>query len=422
MAAEAWQGELAFEIIDALASEYRIAVAEMKAEIIEQAAKKTRSPQQRKAVAAAALEVLDAALAEDEFEIARQMGKQAVVMARPTKDRDLIQESVAKSKEVEAVAKASADVQAALATLKENPGDADANALAGKHLCITKGDWEKGLPMLARSSNAAFQALAERDIHGATTAEEQVKLGDAWWAARGRQRAVFWYVKAASGLKGLERDRVTGRVLAEPFPGGVVDLLAWVDPDKNGMDDRWGKWARNGVDVACVSFPPLTEGRQDDCSSLALPVEVSGQYDLLVSFTRNKVGAPGRDEILIDFPVGAHNCALAMGEAASGLGNIDGKNCYRNSTTTSKVKLIDERRYAVLLKVRRIGEAAAIDVLLDNQPFMHWSGRETSLSSVSPYVQQGPAPPRRLLLSTRSLATFHAAELQIVSGRAKWMK
>jgi len=85
-------------------------------------------------------------------------------------------------------------------------------------------------------------------------------------------------------------------------------------------------------------------------------------------FTRNKVGTPGRDEILVDFPVGAHNCALAMGEAASGLGNIDGKNCYRNSTTTSKVKLVDERRYAVLLKVRRIGEAAAIDVLLDSHP------------------------------------------------------
>ena len=85
MAAEAWQGELAFEIIDVMASEYRIPAAAMKAEIIEQAAKNPRSLPQRKAVAAAALEVLDEAIAADDFDAAREMGKQAMLMARPTK-------------------------------------------------------------------------------------------------------------------------------------------------------------------------------------------------------------------------------------------------------------------------------------------------------------------------------------------------
>ena len=292
MAAEAWQGELAFEIIDVMASEYRIPAAAMKAEIIEQAAKKPRSLQQRKAVAAAALEVLDEAIAADDFDAAREMGKQAMLMARPTKDRELIQETVTKTKDIEVAAKASDDAKEAMAKLKADPGDPDANAILGKHLCLTKGDWEKGLPLLARGGNAALKALAERDIQGAATAEAQVRLGDAWWLARGRQRAVSWYEKAILGLTGLERDRVAGRVLSEPFGNRPVDLLAWATPDRNDLDDKWGKWARTGAGVACLSFPPLTEGRQDDCSTLALPVEVSGQYELLVSFTRDRVGAP----------------------------------------------------------------------------------------------------------------------------------
>lgn len=74
-----------------------------------------------------------------------------------------------------------------------------------------------------------------------------------------------------------------------------------------------------------------------------------------------------------------------------------------------------------MLKVRRIGDAAMIDVVLDGQPLIHWQGREASLSNVSPYIQQVPNLPRRFYLSTRSLATFHAAELRMVTGKAKWI-
>ena len=421
LAVEAGQVELALDVIDCLAGEYQVRAAEAKAEVIEQLAKKIHSLPQRKAMVESALEVMNEAIAEDNVDLARQMGKQASQLVWPTKDRVLVQETVAQNKELEAAAKACAEAKAALAALKDNPRDPDANLVLGKHLCFAKDDWEKGLPMLARGSNAALRALAERDLRGAATVQEQVKLGDAWWAAHGKQRAAYWYERALPGLKSLERDLVRGRVFGEAFGRRAVDLLAWADFERDDADGKWGKWARNGADATCVSFPPLSEGKQDDWATLALPVDASGQYDLQVSFTRIKAGETEHDEILIDFPVGAHNCALAIGELGSGLGNIDGKNCYRNSTTTSKVKLVDGRRYKVLLKVRRIGDAAMIDVALDGQPLIHWQGREASLSNVSPYIQQVPNLPRRFYLSTRSLATFHAAELRMVTGKAKWI-
>jgi hypothetical protein len=420
IAAEAFQGELAFKAIDALAGDYDVRRCEMKAEVLEQAAKKPRlTPDQRTAIANAALEVVDEAIAEDDFETARQVGKQAIQMARLSKDRELAQEILTKNKEVDAAAKAGAEAKVAMAALQGDPDDAAANSILGKYLCLTKGDWEKGLPILARGGNAPLNALAARDLKGAATAEEQVKLGDAWWAVHGRQRAAYWYEKAMPALKRLERDRVQNRIAGEPLGRRAVDLLAWVDAERSSAG-TWGKWARNGPDVACIAFPPDGAGRQD--ATLLLPVEAGGQYDLLVSFTLNKGGAARHAAIVLDFPVGAHAGYVAIGESGGGLGNIDGKDYHENATATSKTKLVEGRRYALLLKVRLAGDSATVDVTLDNQAFVRWQGKESSLSNLTPHILKVPSLQQRFFLNTRSRATFHSAELRMVSGEAKLVR
>jgi hypothetical protein len=103
LAAEASQGELVFEVIDAMASEYDVSGSQLKAEVLEQAAKKARlTPDQRTAIAEAALQVIDDAIAEDNLDTAKRVGKLAIQLARPTKDKDLIQDVLAKNKDVEA--------------------------------------------------------------------------------------------------------------------------------------------------------------------------------------------------------------------------------------------------------------------------------------------------------------------------------
>jgi formylglycine-generating enzyme required for sulfatase activity len=83
---------------------------------------------------------------------------------------------------------------------------------------LVKGDWKRGVPMLALGSDAALKAAAIKDLRGATKAEEQAAIGDAWWdlaeTKQGeerdmlRLRAGFWYRQAgpklAEGLVGLK--------------------------------------------------------------------------------------------------------------------------------------------------------------------------------------------------------------------------
>ena len=85
-----------------------------------------------------------------------------------------------------------------MATLKEKPGDTEANLTVGKYECFSKGKWDKGLPMLAKSNDDTLKSLAARDIAGADSSTEQMKLGDAWWNIS-KERANYWYDMALPG-------------------------------------------------------------------------------------------------------------------------------------------------------------------------------------------------------------------------------
>lgn len=212
VAGEALRAELAFEAIDAMAEGYAVSPIEQKADILQAMAKRPRlSLDQKAAIARAALQVVDEAVGEDNFDMAKKLGRLANQLVRLSKDNDILREIAAKGSQVVAVAKAHAAVQEAMATLKEKPDDAEANLIVGKYQCLNKDNWDKGLPMLAKGSDQKLKRLADKDQNAPTTPKEQVRLGDEWWAVS-KGRAKYWYERALPGLTGFEKDRVKKRV------------------------------------------------------------------------------------------------------------------------------------------------------------------------------------------------------------------
>src|SRR5262249_26282093 len=106
---------------------------------------------------------------------------------------------------------------------------------------FVKGNYDRGLPLLARSTDAALKDLARRDLAGPKAAKQQAELADDWYtraeAEKGltqRQtlrRAFFWYQQAQPGLGGLTRIRVHRLVdeLGRLFPTGATPTLAPVE-------------------------------------------------------------------------------------------------------------------------------------------------------------------------------------------------
>ncbi len=91
----------------------------------------------------------------------------------------------------------------AIDRLRAAPFDPEANLAVGEQLCLTGGEWEWGLPMLAIGSNPQLQEMARREIRRPDSPEGQLDLATAWSdlaeSSQGRRRdslmlrAGSWY-------------------------------------------------------------------------------------------------------------------------------------------------------------------------------------------------------------------------------------
>ncbi|MHC4399635.1 MAG: hypothetical protein ACYTG0_08145 [Planctomycetota bacterium] len=216
--------EIALQAVDQMAGTFDVDVLKMKAECLQAASKAPGASSRSGDLARRALSLVSEAVAEDDYEMAESLGELARAAARRTRDYGLVKQIVARMKEVGESEKAHAEYLAALNRLEERPTDPEANLIAGRYLCLIKDDWEKGIPMLALSSDTALKALALEELAGATTPDAQVAVGDGWFDLAERQeeeankallkRAETWYRQAAPKLTRLLRMKIDKRLEA----------------------------------------------------------------------------------------------------------------------------------------------------------------------------------------------------------------
>ena len=222
VAAQAGDAETALAAVDRIGNTYEVDVLQMRVECLQAVAKAASGSSQIKALARQAIALVDAAVAEDDYELAKYFGELANASARRARDFLLVKQIVARMKEVDGQAKVFAQYKEALATLEKKPTDPQANLTAGRYLCLLRGDWDQGVPMLALGSDEALKAAASKELGGATSATAQVGLGDGWWdlaeqtdgeAKRALlERAAHWYRQAAPKLTQLLKLRVEKRI------------------------------------------------------------------------------------------------------------------------------------------------------------------------------------------------------------------
>jgi WD40 repeat protein len=180
-----------------------------------------------------ALDVVEEALAADEYDLAVRAAAvaRAAVAKGPPQNREWV-ERVVRRASVRRVA--FEKVRKDMETLAGRPDDSAAGAAVGRFFCYQKGDWGRGLPLLARGGDD-LAALARQDLAGAADAAAQARLGDLWWAradkegedrAGPQQRARFWYLRALPRLGGADRERAAER--SKSVVGAWQGLPGWV--------------------------------------------------------------------------------------------------------------------------------------------------------------------------------------------------
>lgn len=288
---------LALDAVEALSRGFISDRLELKLTALDTAEKAQVAP--GKAVADAALEVAENAVEADEYPAAMRFLKLASVAAARLKVATLIAAVAARSKEVEVIQKAYVATEADRKALVLNPKDAAASARYGRFVCMVKGDWDTGLPLLARGDDDALKIAAEKDQARPTAATDRAELGDRWWSlgekldptqqTEVRLRAYHWYQLAlAGGLTGLSKVRAEQRMaemakLAEQRAsrGGGVWKVIFRSADAS----IWNTDTNRGKDLFAT---PLNRA-PSDIRYLKLMEAAKGRY-VIIEMTKERLG------------------------------------------------------------------------------------------------------------------------------------
>jgi len=181
IAVAASDGRTAFDAIEHLGNSFAVDALAMKADVLAEFAKAARSPLVHRAVCEQIVAVMGDAIAQEDLTVAKQLGKLAQAELAKVRDKALAQLIRDRNLELKQAIKTFAEVEAARETLREKPDDAGANLTVGRYLCFAKGDWQQGLPCLAKGGDAGLSRAAQEDLKAPQDPAVQLKLADAWW-------------------------------------------------------------------------------------------------------------------------------------------------------------------------------------------------------------------------------------------------
>jgi hypothetical protein len=263
LAANAGETLLILDTVDALAREYEIDPLKMKSDAFQLAGKSAKSPEVLGGVSEGTRPLIADAVNRSRYEIAVELADMLHKNARRLRLAEMVTQTAVLLREINTRKVRYEFAQRAVETLKENPEDPEANLAIGRFLVLTKKDWKKGLPHLAKGSDDRLAEVANFELSELSDPKLKIALAVMWEkqaaANRGEEaeslyhrRAIHWYRQSLAELDGLERIAVVEKL---EEMGTVVDLQTPTAPQPDA-----------GQDVS--AFAPRDDGNTSDADLL----------------------------------------------------------------------------------------------------------------------------------------------------------
>ena len=233
LATEADANKFAFNVIESLATQYEVNGSELKMAVLVANSKGMRDATEQIEFCELIQKAIESAASEEQFEVTTKLVPLLLASAGKLKDAAQRKPFQTRHAELKLLQPQWAAVAKAKVTLMKSPEDEAANTSYGRYLCLTAGDWDKGLPLLARGTATKLTAVARQDVEQRTTPDEQLALADAWWNLAQSEsgiekqqlllRANDWYTAVAPEQKGLLRAKTNQRmeVIQKQYPEAV---------------------------------------------------------------------------------------------------------------------------------------------------------------------------------------------------------
>jgi hypothetical protein len=168
--------ELCFQAADRIAEQYDVDGLSIKADEILKINLRGDSPATASDNVKAALDLIDPLLAVDDFQTAGKV----LALARPlaAHERSLAPVVQNLGQAIEAARAAHDRLAPHFAKLKTAPDDPAANLAVGSYYCFSKGDWPRGLPLLAKGSDANLKQPAMLELSAPSKPDDVNRLAD----------------------------------------------------------------------------------------------------------------------------------------------------------------------------------------------------------------------------------------------------
>lgn len=227
LATQAGDVRLAFQAVDEIAQTYDVDPLQMKLESLHAATSVVQDAPTSRALVQIALELLDDALAVDDYVAAEQILAFAYGSATQIGDNELAQQIELRSQEMTGLRAEYELVKDAAVAILRDPDDPESNLAVGEYLCFTKDLWDRGLPMLAKGSDQVLRAVAAAGLAQPMGPGLQLRVAEGWRKVAQNQsplrrsntlaRADRWYRLAYPKLTGLTQLKVRKRMLSQPL-------------------------------------------------------------------------------------------------------------------------------------------------------------------------------------------------------------
>ncbi|HEY5312384.1 MAG TPA: SUMF1/EgtB/PvdO family nonheme iron enzyme, partial [Pirellulales bacterium] len=282
LAADLADSQLINKATAALGASYRVEPLQMQVGIYQKLISKPRPAAGNSELAEALLGLVDRAIEAEQYDEAEQLAKLALTTAGKARDGQLLKQAKAKVSEAGTLKHDYAIVKDTEEKLAKSPNDGEANLGLGKYLCFVRHDWDKGLPHLAKGSDVALKALAERSIAASEQPAALAELGDRWWdaaeKAKAKEKAALrmaarhWYSLAQfAGQTGLLKTKIEKRLEDLGGPEGT--------PKPNAIASTASKSRAAGVvpppAIAPFSTHEAAEHQSTWSKYLGVPVEIT---------------------------------------------------------------------------------------------------------------------------------------------------
>ena len=222
LAARAGDFGLSRRAVEEMVKDFAVNDQEMNVQAVEAAARAILAPAALVHIAEAGLPLAEEAVDADDYDMADRAIKAAGAAAHSASNSAMEKVTSARAAEIEALRKAWEPAGAAAQTLATKPDDPDASLALGAFFCLDKGDWGRGLPLLAQGSDKTLKALAQADLDAVADPAAQMELAKTYQGqadgeagprkAQFLRRACFWYQKAAAQFTGVTRAEADKKV------------------------------------------------------------------------------------------------------------------------------------------------------------------------------------------------------------------